>query len=155
MGDPMEMRRYQLQDIPSMVECLKFFLAEAGNYKGFPLNVEKVTKLLKTNVNNAYFFCNVLVVDGSVHAGLAAMTTLLAFSDTTIASDMILFVRKDSRKLGTAVKLIEDYIEWGKARKVKRLLLGATTGIDVEGFDLLMSHVGFRELGRVWAKDME
>lgn len=155
MAEFYDIRRYRDGDIPVMVSLVQSFLSEDEKYKKWGVDVEEMARILRMNAGNSLFHCNVVEFRGSIIGGLCATTNRMYFNPSILlAIDMLFYLEPAHRSLEVAKLLIEGYKEWGRARKVHRLMFAATTMIDMEKYGALLTKHGFGELGRVWSLDL-
>lgn len=142
-------RRYKETDIDEMLEVLYSFLHDnrGGSYNRFndiDFDKEKVYNLLKSNVRNILFFCNVVEnEDGKIVGGLTAIVTPFIFSKESVAADQLLYLEKDFSNVRAVLELIKSYVEWAKNRGVREVQLSNSTGIKQEEFGKLCELAGF------------
>lgn len=67
------------------------------------------------------------------------------FTHDIIAVDHVIYVTKDARKQGIAKEMVEEYIDWAKAKNAKMIMVGSSTGFD--GADKLFESCGLKKIG--------
>ncbi len=74
------------------------------------------------------------------------------FSDTLMASDLLLYVVPEYRNGMSGVRLIKSYIEWAKESGVEpcNIQLAQTAGIDPAVVDRLYKKLGFHPSGTIY-----
>jgi GNAT superfamily N-acetyltransferase len=69
------------------------------------------------------------------------------FSHDLYAYDIAFYVRPECRGSSAAVRLLNHFMAWGKAKGAKQARFGAATGINPEQAHKFFTHLGFREGG--------
>ena len=147
----MRVRAYTEDDIPNLVRYVGDFLHEAPNYKAISYNPAKIEYLLKNNLTNGLFFCQLAVTDnGEITAGLCAHCVSFVFSDEKVCEDLLVFVRAPYRGGNGIHKLIASYSDWARSRRPARILLGVSSGFGNDKFAQLVARHGYVELGRAF-----
>jgi len=144
------LRRYTLQDIPTMLTHIGVFLNEAENYRGIPFDKEKLRMLLINNDRNNRFFCNLAVENDEIIGGLCAIVQEYTFSKAAFCADLLFYVDSNRRSLKAATELVESYVEWAKQRGVVECRLANSTGVKPEAYAKLCEKFGFSYLGPIY-----
>src|SRR5882672_390163 len=142
-----EFRRYVESDIEELLDRLQENLScrDALRPQGF--SREKVKNLLVGNLKNTQFFCTVAVLNKKIIGCFCASVCTFIFSYEAQAADHIFLILKEHRSILVATGLVVAYIEWAKARKVKKAELRNVTGEDIELFAKLAERFGFKLIG--------
>ena len=74
------------------------------------------------------------------------------FGNSLISSDVLLYVKKDYRGCGHAVKAVSDFIEWSDSQGADRVVMGQSTGVCGVEFNSLVESCGFTKIGEVFAR---
>lgn len=141
-------RRYQLNDIPIMIEILQKHLANTS-YSKISFDYGKMSEVLVGNVNNSLFFCNLYVTDDKISGAFVATLASPMFTKELIAYDTLFYVDPSQRSLKTATALVDSYIKWAKDRGVKKCCLSNSMGARVEQFERLANRFGFTKVGSI------
>lgn len=141
-------RRYQLTDIPEMIEILKKDLTDT-TYKDVAFDYNKIMGVLVSNVENSLFFGNLMFEDDQMIGAMFATLSATIFSNELAAYDTIFYLIPEKRSLKRATALVENYISWAKERNVKKVVLSNSMGRDVEKFAQLAKLLGFTQVGTI------
>jgi len=148
-------RRYTLGDLEVMTTQLGMFLKESVTFKDILYDREKISLLLKHNINSKSFFCNVAVDDNDkVVGGLCATVCSYTFSNEVYGMDLLFYISESKRSLRLATELVASYIQWGKDRGLREIRLASTTGVKTEKFNKLCEYVGFKPLGSIYSMEV-
>lgn len=148
----MQVRRYIVEDIPTIVELIRKFVVEAPAYKDIEFDPAPITWTLETNLNNLMLFCNVVVVNGQVVGCMGARLFNYAFSSQLFAQDLYLYIDSKSETRGAVRLLNHDYLEWARNRKVHAVRMSFSHG-DMEteqAFKRLAEGLGYTPIGYIW-----
>lgn len=141
-------RRYQLNDIPQMIDILQKHLY-CTSYANITFDYGKMTEVLVSNVNNSLFFCNLYVTDDEISGAFVATLASPMFTRDLIAYDTLFYVYPSKRSLKTATALVDSYIKWAKDRGVKKCCLSNSMGHRIEQFERLARMLGFTQVGSI------
>lgn len=143
----MIIRRYQKQDVPTLLQMLKKAIPES-RYAGVPIDDKMVVDTLMGNVNNSQYFCNVIEADNGELVGiLLASVVRYPFSRYVFASDQITYIDPEHRNLKAITELVGSYVEWGKERGVMEVRWSQSTAEKTESFKKLAERLGFKHIG--------
>lgn len=148
------LRRYTLNDVPSMLNIVGTFLKESPNYKTIDYNRAKMEHVLRQNANSKSFFCDLAFDEDKLIGGLCATTAEYTFSKEVYGHDLIFYIIEHKRSLRLATELVDSYIKWGKERGLREVRLASSTGIKSEKFNKLCEHLGFKSLGSIYSMEV-
>lgn len=140
-----------LADVPRIVDLGAAMHAESI-YRDQPYLPQKVAALMLHLISGA----GVVFVserDGDVVGGMAGGIAPNWFNDEPIAFEYGLFLAPHARHGITAAKLIRAFCVWAERRGAKRLRVGITTGVQVEGTAALYRSLGFADGGVFLVKE--
>lgn len=149
----MIIRRYTSDDVPILVDIVENHLQETI-YKDMKFNGLKLREMLNSNVTNLLVFCNIVIKDEKVVGGILAFVRQPYFSDEVNAYDHFFYVHKDHRTARVVTGLVASYVEWAKARKVRRVFLSNSMGTRIDEFAKLCNRLGFKQLGTIHAMEI-
>ena len=144
-------RRYNLDDIPQMINHVSNFLTEnrgkdyQNHFASIDFAPDKLYEVLKSNVNNIEFFTNLIIADGEVVGGLCAIVAAPIYSNQKIAYDQLLYVTPRYNVVRAVRELIKSYVEWAERRGVHHCRLASSTGFNTKAFGMLCKRSGFIE----------
>jgi GNAT superfamily N-acetyltransferase len=124
-------------------------LHDESSYAAIPYRVEKVEALMR---NLALGSGVVFIVrrGGEIVGGIAGAVAEHWFSDELHGFEFSFFLRPDARNGFTAIKLMNAFRLWCKARGAKSLRMGITTGIHEESTGQLYRMQGFKDAGTLF-----
>ena len=128
-------------------------LHDTSSYAGIPYRPEKVEALMRSLAAGAGV---VFVVrkDGAIVGGIAGAVAEHWFSDEKLGYEYSFFIQPDARHGFTAMKLMNAFVIWCRKQGAKRIRIGITTGINVEGTAKLYRFLGFKDLGPLFEMEI-
>ena len=155
MGDLVYViRRYNRTDIPAMVMYLERGL-RLFHYSRCNYIASKVETMLRANLWNSEFFCNVIIDEnGEVGGALAATVLEYMFSYEAYAQDHIFYIRDGFHSLRAASELIKSYVAWGKSKGVRAVRLDQSTGHKMAKFAVFMQRMKFSQIGTTFQMEI-
>lgn len=147
-------RRYTEEDIPAMLDIIARFLSESPSYYNVHYARGKMDALLKAGVNKKSFFCDLAFDGDTLLGGLCADTYEYSFSHEVFGADLLFYITESKRSLRLATGLVDNYVQWGKDRKLREIRLASTTGIEPARFGKLCEHLGFKLLGSIYSMEV-
>lgn len=144
-------RRYERRDIPLMIRYLREGL-KTFHYNSILFDEDKVKFLLEGNLTNRGFFCQVVVDDetGDICGALCASTSQFMFSREVYAQDHVTYIRPGKGGLNIVTRLVADYVQWAKDRRVRQIRWSQSSGFKIEKFKHLAERLGFEQIGTVF-----
>lgn len=136
-------RRYYLTDIPAMVDMVQQFLlhqiaGQSNYFVGVDFVPTKVYNLLKMNISNPEFFCNIVEDEqGKLVGGMAGYLAEFIFSDKTVAKDHILFMSPEVVSSRIVIRLVTTFVTWAKNMNATEVQLCNSTGFKQQQFAAL------------------
>lgn len=145
----MIIRRYTEADIEKMLDHIELALS-VTQFRDIEFSREKMRRLLEHNHNNSQFFAALAVSDdGEIIGGICASVQQFIFSYEVVSVDHFFYVTPSNRKLRVATELVEAYKKWAKIRKVRRVQLSNSMGVEMDRFALLAVKLGFEQMGTI------
>lgn len=129
-------------DLDAMLELLKMMHAES-EYRSLPMDDAKVRKWLILAMDKG--FIRVHESEG-LDGIFMAMLSEYWFNHEVMASDLVLFVKPESRGKRIGFKLIRAYVDWANACRIEAHL-SISTGVEVESTGRLYEKFGFQNVG--------
>jgi GNAT superfamily N-acetyltransferase len=144
-------RQAKAADIPALVALARSMHHES-NYAPMDFDGEVLTATLHRLINEAQFV--VLAEDkGEVVAAMLGIIYPSYFGKDTVANDMGLFVRPESRGGMIAARFVRAFVAWAKACGAKQIRPGVSTGH--EGAERLYTGLGFVRAGSIFVMNVE
>lgn len=144
-------RRYRHTDIPAMVTMVQqFLLHQIGDQTNYFADIDfderKVYDLLRSNVHNPDFFCNVVLDDADiVVGGMAGQIVEFIFSRDKVAKDLILFMSPEIRSPKLVIRLVKTYVTWAQKLGAREVQFSNSTGFKQEAFGALAKMLKFQQ----------
>lgn len=146
-------RRYQLSDIPEMIDATEQYCAQHPHYSKIPFSRSKLAWVLEGNIDNARMFCELVWHGEERIAGMAGMTTGYAMSDNIYTSDIFHFVKPEHRGSMAFPMLIGAYIQWSQSVGAFNAIL-SYTGEKEEALTRVLKKWGFDHFGALYVKSL-
>ena len=123
-----------------------------SNYKHTEYSADKCRALGENIIASPRLVGLVSEIDGEINGFFIGFVNEHYFSDTLMASDLLLYVVPEYRNGLSGVRLIKSYIEWAKESGVEsgNIQLGQTAGIDPAVVDRLYKKLGFHPSGTIY-----
>lgn len=145
----MIIRRYREDDITKMIDHIETALS-VTQFKDIFFARDRMRSLLEGNVKNSLFYAALATTDdGEIIGGICGMIVKFIFSHEVMAVDQFFYVVPSSRRLKVATGLVESYVAWARERKVKRIQLSNSMGVEIERFAMLAEKLGFEHVGTI------
>lgn len=123
-------------------------MAESISHHDMQMDEQKLVVQLRASINSPDTVYLRLAVRGNeVLGGFFGIITTVYFTQELAAKDMAWFVTKTRRGSLAAVRLVQDFEEWAKARGARKFFLGQSTGVNIETTRLLYERLGYRVVG--------
>ncbi|QHJ79514.1 MAG: hypothetical protein [Caudoviricetes sp.] len=97
-------------------------------------------------------YLRVLEVDGKIAGGMWGFLTNMPWSKVKVATDIILFVKKEYR--GYGLSLVDDWVSWAEAKGASEVIISTASGIKPESFSRLVQRKGFSLQGHTFSKEI-
>ena len=123
-----------------------------SDYKNTEYSADKCRALGGNIIANPRLLGLVSESDGDINGFFIGVVSEHYFSDTLMASDLLLYVIPEYRNGLSGVRLIKNYIEWAKESGVEpsNIQLGQTAGISPAIVDRLYKGLGFDPSGTIY-----
>lgn len=149
----MEVRRYREEDIEGMLQMLGEHLQQTI-YNNMEYKPSKTRAMLEMNINNLLVFMNIIEHEGRIVGALLAFARATYYSDDMNAYDHFFYVRPEIRSWKATTTLVAQYVEWARARKVRRVFLSNSMGVRMDEFARMCEMLGFKKLGTIHAMEI-
>lgn len=141
-------------DLEDVCDLLRAGHAES-RYRGRPYDEARARAVLQVFLSNPGTFARGVRGDDGRIGGvmLGEISQPLWWSRERVANMAVLYVRPDVR--GRAgVRLVRAFVRWASASKVRRIILGLTSGIDEARAGRLFERLGFAARGVAWEMEV-
>jgi hypothetical protein len=149
----LKLQRYQLSDIPEMVDATEEFCRGHPFYSGVPFSRRKLATLLEDNIDNKKMFCELVWKGGDRIAGMAGMVSGYAMSEERFTQDIFHFVKEEYRGSVAFPMLIGAYIQWSQSMGAWNAVL-SYTGEKVAPLTRILKKWGFEHFGETYTKSL-
>lgn len=109
-------------------------------------------KLVSGYPDTAYF--QLAVRNGEVFGGFYGTISRMFFSEQLMARDVGWWVKKERRGGGAAMLLLRGFEAWAKEKGAIKVMIGQSSGIDIDRTTKLYQHCGYRLVGMNTVKDI-
>ena len=93
--------------------------------------------------------------DGTVAGLLLGCVQRYFYSNECQAQLIQWFVRPSFRGTSAAPRLVKAFVEWARQREASEVMLGVTSGVQVQQTDAMLRRLGFRFLGGNYAVNLK
>lgn len=97
--------------------------------------------------HDSHLYFRICVKDDEVLGGFFGGIGPTFFSATLIAKDYAWFVKPSARGSCAAVALLADFEEWAQARGVRHIVIGQSTGVQMQATKMLYERLGYETIG--------
>jgi GNAT superfamily N-acetyltransferase len=140
---------------PFAVERLRDILTlgiamqEESDYSAVPFDIaQTANSIMALVVNNPRGFGMLAYSDENVPIGMiAGSISPYFFSQGSLASDFVWYVRPEFRGSRTSVKLLKMFQSWAWENGATELYMGVTTNVSAERTGELLQRLGFEHVG--------
>ena len=125
-------------------------------YRDMPLDEEKTIRQLNysgTEVAPDRYF-RIAVRGDELMGGFYGIVRRTFFCDEINAHDLGWWVKQTARGSAAAVLLLNDFSSWARAKGARLVMVGQSTGINIERTTRLYEHCGFRVIGFNTVKEL-
>lgn len=144
----MQIREATPADLAAMLALGAQMHAESPRFELLHYDETKVEALLYNAMSDpAYFLMVAEQKKGDIVGGFLGFAAPMWFSADEVAADLALFIKQDRRGSMAAVALVRAFIAWARAREVKQINLGISTGVKVEQTADLYKALGLKMYG--------
>jgi len=144
----MKIRFATKEDVDTVLALGREMHAES-RFAHYPLNDEKAVSTIHGMIANPHKACLLLAqrADGKIAGMLAAYMSEFFFCDAIAVQDRWFYVLPQYRGSSAAVKLIIALRQWAESKKVNELCINMSVAVEMERFNKLMTHMGFKCCG--------
>ena len=126
---------------------------EASIFNTHPLDETRlIAQIEDMSKFGSTYFVRVAVREGHVYGGMIGVLQTTFFSGQQFASDVGWWVRRTRQGTAAAGLLLGEFERWAKWKGADLVLLGQSSGIDVEKTVKLYQHAGYTIVGANGAK---
>ena len=110
--------------------------------------------LLAIKTNPTRLFLTYSKNNGIIEGGILGRISEQYFSDELTASDMAMFIKPAHRGSILFVRLFKNFEKWSKDNKVTSIVIGHTTGINMDKVQGMYTRLGYNSMGYVFNKEI-
>jgi len=104
------------EDVLDTVLAVKQFCKEIPHPAWTKFNSNKVNNLVNQLVESENGFVKIVENEGEIVGALIAVVSELPINDIWFSQELMFWIDPEHRKGRTAIKLIDDYVEWSECR---------------------------------------
>lgn len=144
----MKIRFAQQGEVETVLEISRALFMES-RFNRYTFNREKTAAAIEMMIRNPGSSCILLAErsSGEIVGMLAGYATEYFFCEGVVVQDRWFYVLPEFRGSSAAVKLLFAFRQWAEQRKADELCINMSVGIDMDRFNKLMTHMGFRCCG--------
>ena len=139
-------------DVPRLVE-LGAIMHATTSFRDQPYSSERTGDFLKGLIDGAGVMF-AAEVSGQVVGGLAGAVGQQWFNNDLIAYEYCVFIEPTRRQGIIATRMILAFQEWARIKGAKQIVMGVTTGVNIEGTTRLYQSLGFEYAGPVFKMEL-
>ena len=136
-------------DVPFMVAVGKM-MHEESDFASFNWNNEKTTRFVDRAVSDPDFCTFIVEVDGEPVGMIIGKVSPFFFGDDLQLHDYLWYVAPEHRGASAGAKLIEAYVEFGKAKGVQQVGIKISTNVTTGKTGKLLEKLNFVHVGGVF-----
>lgn len=140
----MKIRFAKKEDMPAIMAICEAVSAES-RFSRYGINREKVTAEIASMMSTQGNVCILLAErsNGEISGLLAGYVTDFFFCDAILAQDRLFYILPEYRGSSAAVKLLIAFRRWAENHQADEIAINMSSGIDMAGFNKLLTHMGF------------
>jgi len=147
MSNALKIVTYSVEYRDQALALAREMHAESASHRFMRLNEQKlVEQFRRASISEDAYF-SLAVRDGAVLGGLLGVIYDQYFSDERAATELAWFMSKSARGSSAAVRLLHHFEEWASARGARAVLLGQSTGVDIDRTTRLYGKLGYMTVG--------
>jgi len=143
------------EDLQQLLDISEQMHQEAPHFKNKKFDRSKMSKiLLATKTHSNRMFLTYSKNNGVIEGGILGRISEQYFSDELTASDMAMFVKPEHRGSILFVRLFKNFEKWSKDNKATSIVIGHTTGINMDKVQGMYTRLGYNSMGYVFNKEI-
>jgi len=133
-------------DVPTLLAAGKM-MHEESDFASFNWNNEKATRFADRAVSDPDFCVFIVEVDGEPVGMIMGKVSPFFFGDDLQLHDYLWYVAPEHRGASAGAKLIEAYVEFGKAKGVQQVGIKISTNVTTGKTGKLLEKLNFVHVG--------
>lgn len=143
------------EDLEQLLDISEQMHQEAPHFKNKKFDRSKMSKiLLATKTHPNKMFLTYSKNNGVIEGGILGRISEQYFSDELVAGDMAMFVKPEHRGSILFVRLFKNFEKWSKDNKATSIVIGHTTGINMDKVQGMYTRLGYNTMGYVFNKEI-
>jgi GNAT superfamily N-acetyltransferase len=143
--------KYEPFEVERLRDILQLGIAmqQEGDYAAVPFDIaQAANSILGMVINNPNGFGLLAYTDEGEAVGMiAGSVTPYFFSQGSLASDFVWYVKPEHRGSRTAIKLLQAFRSWAADHGASELYMGITTNISAGRTGDMLQRMGFEHVG--------
>ena len=148
-----QVRAARSSDLGPVIEMLVAAQGETG-YAGLRVDQDKMHAVLSRMLATEDACVFVLATGSTIDGVMFGVCQEYWFGPDRVAMDMMLYARPSARSGVFIKRMVERFEEWALSCGAKRVMLGVSTGVEIDRKDRLMKHFGYKVLGGMYGKEI-
>ena len=142
------------EDLEQLLTIGEEVVKESPHYRHKKFDRSKLSKvLLATRVHPNKIFITYSKKEGRIEGVILGRISEQYFSDELVASDMVMFVKPEHRGSPLFVRLFKNFEKWSKDNKATSIVIGHTTGINMDKVQGMYTRLGYNTMGYIFNKE--
>ena len=143
----MRVRPYELSDFAVVCALGKLMYDESPDFAPFAFDAHSLLQLSDMVLGTDNMHCVVAENHHGITGFFVGGVSPFFFSPDLYVYDLAFYVRPECRGTSTALRLVNYFMAWGKAKGAKQARFGAATGVNATQTHKFFTHLGFKEGG--------
>ena len=142
------------EDVLDIVLAVKQFCKEIPHPAWTKFNSNKVNNLVAQLVESENGFVKIVENEEEIVGALIAVVSELPINDIWFSQELMFWIDPEHRKGRTAIKLIDDYVEWSEKRGCSFTRLSGLDSILDKKAGTLFKRKGFKSVETAYIKEI-
>lgn len=142
------------EDVLDTVLAVKQFCKEIPHPAWTKFNSNKVNNLVAQLVESENGFVKIVENEGEIVGALIAVVSELPINDLWFSQELMFWIDPEHRKGRTAIKLIDDYVEWSEKRGCSFSRLSDLDSVLKTNVGTLFKRKGFKPTEIAYVKEI-
>lgn len=141
-------------DVLDTVLAIKQFCKEIPHPAWNKFNTNKVNSLVSQLIEIDHGFVKIVVHEDEVVGALVAVLTDIPINDLIFAQELMFWIEPEHRKGKTALKLVDEYVEWATNKGCNFIRLSELDKVLDGRAGLLFKRKGFKPIETAYIKEV-
>lgn len=138
---------YDVSYLPQVMALAREMHAESAAHSFLLLDEDVLAEQFRLSMTVPDAHLLLAVRDGTVLGAMFGVIREPYFTRERVAYDMAWFMLRSERGSSLAVRLLREFEKWAAKRGAKAVMLGQSTGVDIERTTRLYERLGYATVG--------